>query len=193
LVTESTAPERPVGRAQRADAVRNRERLLEVALRVLSENGDAPLDAIARAAGVGSGTLYRHFPTRESLIEAVYQNELTVLCESAEQLLATQPPGDALRAWLHGFLDYATTKRGLADALRAVIATGANPFEHSRARILASLGMLLTAAANAGAVRADVEPFDVLTSVSGFALASSDPAQHERLLDLLLAGLAPVS
>jgi AcrR family transcriptional regulator len=180
-------------RTMRADAVRNRERLLEVALRVLSENGDAPLDAIAKAAGVGSGTLYRHFPTREALIEAVYQNELTQLCESAEQLLATNEPRAALRMWLHGFLDYATTKRGLADALRAVIATGANPFEHSRARILAALGLLLRAGAEAGLVRPDVEPFDVLTTVSGFALASSDPAQHERLLDLLIAGLAPVA
>lgn len=178
-------------RTMRADAVRNRQRLLEVALRVLSENGDAPLDAIARAAGVGSGTLYRHFPSREALIEAVYQNELTQLCESAEHLLATHDPRAALRAWLHGFLDYATTKRGLADALRAVIATGANPFEHSRARILAALGTLLAAGMTAGAVRPDVEPFDVLTTVSGFALASSDPAQHERLLDLLIAGLTP--
>jgi AcrR family transcriptional regulator len=177
----------------RADAVRNRQRLLEVALRVLSENGDAPLDAIAKAAGVGSGTLYRHFPTREALIEAVYQNELTSLCESAEELLATTEPGAALRAWLHGFLDYATTKRGLADALRAVIATGVNPFEHSRARMLAALETLLSAAARAGVVRADVLPLDVLTTVSGFSLASSDSAQHERLLDLLLAGLAPTT
>ncbi len=177
----------------RADAVRNRERLLEVALRVLSENGDAPLDAIAKAAGVGSGTLYRHFPSREALIEAVYQNELTQLCESADELLATKDARAALRTWLHGFLDYATTKRGLADALRAVIATGANPFEHSRARILAALGALLSAGVEAAVVRPEVEPFDVLTTVSGFALASSDPAQHERLLDLLIAGLAPAA
>jgi AcrR family transcriptional regulator len=177
----------------RADAVRNRQRLLEVALHVLSENGDAPLDAIAKAAGVGSGTLYRHFPTREALIEAVYQNELTSLCESAEQLLATTDARSALRAWMHGFLEYATTKRGLAGALQAVIATGTNPFEHSRARILAALSALLTAAAAANVVGADTEPFDVLTSLSGFALASSDPAQHERLLDLLIAGLAPAA
>lgn len=178
-------------RAVRADAQRNRQLLLEVALRVFSENGDAPLDAIAKAAGVGSGTLYRHFPTREALIEAVYQNELTSLCASAEEMLAAQEPRAALREWMHNFLDYATTKRGLADALRAVIATGANPFENSRARILAALGSLLTAASTAGVVRADVDPFDVLTSLSGFALASSDPVQHERLLDLLLAGLVP--
>ena len=184
-MTESTV------RPMRADAVRNRERLLEVALGVLSENGDAPLDAIAKAAGVGSGTLYRHFPTREALIEAVYQNELTSLCDSADQLLLTEAPRDALRAWMHGFLDYATTKRGLADALRAVIATGVNPYEHSRARMLAALEALLTAAAKAGVVRADVQPLDVLTSLSGFSLASSDAAQHERLLDLLLAGLSP--
>lgn len=184
-MTESTV------RPMRADAVRNRQRLLEVALGVLSENGDAPLDAIARAAGVGSGTLYRHFPTREALIEAVYQNELTHLCESADQLLLIERPREALRAWLRGFLDYATTKRGLADALRAVIATGVNPFENSRARMLTALETLLAAAVRDGAVRADVASIDVLTTVSGFSLASSDPAQHERLLDLLLAGLAP--
>jgi AcrR family transcriptional regulator len=187
-VTDTVAAGRPL----RADAARNRARLLEVALRVLSENGDAPLDAIAKAAGVGSGTLYRHFPTREALIEAVYQNELTSLCESADQLRLTESPRDALRAWMHGFLHYATTKRGLADALRAVIATGVNPYEHSRARMLAALEMLLSGAARAGVVRADVDPHDVLTTLSGFSLASSDPAQHERLLDLLLAGLAPV-
>jgi AcrR family transcriptional regulator len=175
----------------RADAVRNRQRLLEVALRVLSENGDAPLDAIAKAAGVGSGTLYRHFPTREALIEAVYQNELTQLCESADPLVATLPPAEALRAWMRAFLDYATTKRGLADALRAVIASGANPFEHSRARMLAAFRTVLDNATAAGVVRGDVEPFDVLTTLNGFALASSDPAQHERLLALLIAGLAP--
>ena len=180
-------------RPMRADAVRNRQRLLEVALGVLSENGDAPLDAIAKAAGVGSGTLYRHFPTREALIEAVYQNELTHLCESAEELLLTESPRAALRGWLKGFLDYATTKRGLADALRAVIATGVNPFENSRARMLAALETLLAAAVKDGAVRPDVLALDVLTTVSGFSLASSDPAQHERLLDLLLAGLAPAS
>jgi AcrR family transcriptional regulator len=186
-VTQHTAPER----ALRADAQRNRQRLLEVALRVLSENGDAPLDAIAKAAGVGSGTLYRHFPTREALIEAVYQNELTALCASADHLLASTDARTALRTWLHSFLDYATTKRGLADALRAVIATGVNPFENSRARMLAALEALLGAAVEAGVVRADVQSIDVLTTVSGFSLASSDPEQHERLLDLLLAGLAP--
>ncbi|MGW5257686.1 TetR/AcrR family transcriptional regulator [Streptomyces sp. NPDC004012] len=161
-----------------------------MALRAFSEGGaDVSLDAIAREAGVGSGTLYRHFPTREALVEAVYHSELTRLCESAGELLATAAPREALRAWMGGFLHYARTKLGLADALGALIASGANPYEHSRARILTALTELLESAATEGSVRDDLAPFDVLTSLSGIALASTDPAQHERLLDLLMDGL----
>lgn len=179
-----------VDRPLRADAQRNRQRLLEVALRAFSEGGaDVSLDAIAREAGVGSGTLYRHFPTREALVEAVYQKELTQLCESAGELLGTATPQEALRRWMGGFLHYARTKLGLADALGVLIASGANPYEHSRARILAALTELLEAAIAEGVVRDDLAPFDVLTSLSGIALASADPGQHERLLDLLMDGL----
>ncbi|MDT0469106.1 TetR/AcrR family transcriptional regulator [Streptomyces gibsoniae] len=177
-------------RPLRADAQRNRRRILEVALRAFSEGGaDVPLDAIAREAGVGSGTLYRHFPTREALVEAVYHNELGQLCESADELLATATAQEALRTWMGGFLHYARTKLGLADALGVLIASGANPYEHSRARILAALTELLEAAIVEGSVRDDLAPFDVLTSLSGIALASTDPQQHERLLDLLVDGL----
>jgi AcrR family transcriptional regulator len=179
-----------VDRPLRADAQRNRQRLLEVALRAFTAGGaDVSLDAIAREAGVGNATLYRHFPTREALVEAVYHNELTQLCASASELLAKATPREALRTWTGGFLHYARTKLGLADALGALIASGANPYEHSRARILAALTELLEAAIAAGEVRNDLAPFDVLTSLSGIALASADPDQHERLLDLLMDGL----
>jgi AcrR family transcriptional regulator len=181
-------PDRPL----RADAQRNRRRILEVALRAFSADGaDVPLDAIAREAGVGSGTLYRHFPTREALVAAVYDNELAQLCASVDELLATTAPREALRTWMDGFLNYARTKLGLADALGALIATGVNPYEHSRTRILAALTELLDAATADGQVRNDLAASDVLTSLSGIALASTDPDQHQRLLDLLMDGLEP--
>ena len=101
------------------------------------------LDAIAKDAGVGIGTLYRHFPTREALVEAAYRNELARLCDAAADLLATLPPDAALRAWMDRFVDYMTTKRGMADALRAVIASGGNPYAQSRDRLIAAITTLL--------------------------------------------------
>jgi len=110
----------PGGRALRADAQRNRERLLAVAARAFSAEGpEVTLESVAREAGVGIGTLYRHFPTREALVEAAYRNELTRLCEAAGELLAAEPPDLATRAWMDRFIDYMATKRGMAEALRA--------------------------------------------------------------------------
>ena len=122
--------------ALRADAQRNRERLLEVAARVFSQAGpDVTLEAIAREAGVGIGTLYRHFPTREALVDAAYRNELARLCDSVDDLLREFAPDKALRAWMDHFVDYMTTKRGMGDALRALIASGGDPFSESRVRL----------------------------------------------------------
>ena len=179
-------------RTLRADAQRNRDRLLEVAARVFASGQDAPLEAIAREAGVGIGTLYRHFPTREALVEATYRNELARLCDAADDLLGTLPPDQALRAWMDRFVDYMTTKRGMAEALRAVIASGGNPFAHSRDRMTTALGLLLRAGAGAGTLRADTDPADVLAGLSGVSLAAGEPAQRAqagRLLDLLVDGL----
>jgi AcrR family transcriptional regulator len=180
-------------RPLRADAQRNRDRLLEVAVRAFSQDGpDVTLDAIAKEAGVGIGTLYRHFPTREALVEAAYRSELARLCDGVPGLLAAMPADQALRAWMDRFVDYMTTKRGMADALRAVIASGGNPYEQSRGRLTAAITALLTAAADAGTLRRDVAPADVLASVSGVSLAAGDPAQRDqagRLLDLLMDGL----
>jgi AcrR family transcriptional regulator len=186
----TTTGERPL----RADAQRNRDRLLHAAVRAFSQAGatEATLDAIAKDAGVGIGTLYRHFPTREALIEAAYRNELARLCDAAPELLETTPPDRALRQWMDRFVDYMTTKRGMADALRAVVASGGNPFAESLDRLTAAVTTLVKAGSAAGTVRDDVDPRDVLASLSGVTLAAGAPDQRDtagRILDLLMDGL----
>ncbi len=180
-------------RPLRADARRNRDRLLAVAVRAFSEDGpDVTLESIARDAGVGIGTLYRHFPTREALVEAAYRNELGRLCDAAADLLQAGPPDQATRVWMDRFIDYMTTKRGMADALRALIASGGDPFAQSRGRLLGAITTLLAAGAAAGTMRGDVEPGDVLASLSGVSLAAGEPGQRDqarRMLDLLMDGL----
>jgi AcrR family transcriptional regulator len=180
-------------RPLRADARRNRDRLLDAALRAFSDSGpDATLEAIARDAGVGIGTLYRHFPTREALIEATYRNELARLCDAAPDLLADLPPDKALRDWMDRFVDYMVTKHGLSDALHAVIASGGNPFAQSRDRMTTAVTTLLDAGAAAGTVRSDVAPSDVLAGISGVLLVAGEPDRRDqagRLLDLLMDGL----
>jgi AcrR family transcriptional regulator len=180
-------------RRLRADAQRNRERLLDAAVQAFSHEGaDVTLDAIAKDAGVGIGTLYRHFPTREALVEAAYRNELARLCDAASDLLEALPPDQAMRMWMDRFVDYMTTKRDMADALGAVIASGGNPYSQSRDRLLAAVTALLEAGAAAGTLRSDVEPGDVLTSLSGVSMAAAAPTQRDRagrVLDLLMDGL----
>jgi AcrR family transcriptional regulator len=180
-------------RALRADAQRNRDRILGVAARAFSQDGpEVTLDAIAKQAGVGIGTLYRHFPTREALIDAAYRAELARLCDSVDTLLRDLPPDQALRTWMERFIDYMTTKRGMADALRALIASGGNPFSESRDRLTAAMTTLLHAGVAAGTLRSDVEPDDVLIGLSGVSLATTDPdrrKQADRLLDLMMDAL----
>jgi AcrR family transcriptional regulator len=180
-------------RPLRADARRNRDAVLAAAVHAFSAEGpDVTLEAVAAAAGVGIGTLYRHFPTRDALVEAAYRNELERLCDSADELLATLPPEQAVREWMERFVDYAVTKRGMSDALRALIAAGGNPFAHSRDRMLGALGSLLDAAAAAGRVRADVAPADLLATLGGVSMAAGDAAGREqarRVLDLVMDGL----
>ncbi|MEU9616529.1 MULTISPECIES: helix-turn-helix domain-containing protein [Streptomyces] len=181
------------GRPLRADARRNREKILSAAVRVFAEEGlEAHLERIAKEAGVGSGTLYRNFPTREALIEAAYRNELSRLCEAASELLAAMPPREALRAWMGRFIDYATAKLGMAEALRAVVDSGVNPYAHSRELIMTALTSLMDAARAAGAIRSDVSPAVMFAALTGVAIASGKPEereQAERLLDLTLDGL----
>ncbi|MBE1485786.1 TetR/AcrR family transcriptional regulator [Plantactinospora soyae] len=188
--------ERPL----RADAQRNRDRLLDAAVRAFSQEGpEATLDAIAKDAGVGIGTLYRHFPTREALVEAAYRNELDRLCDAAAELLQSMPPDEAIRAWMDRFIDYMTTKRGMADALRALIASGGDPYAHTLDRMTTAISSLLSAGAAAGTIRSDVEPGDVLASIGGISLAIGELGRRDqagRLLDLLMDGLryrAPIA
>jgi AcrR family transcriptional regulator len=189
---EATVPDTTI-KPLRADAQRNRTRLLEAAVHAFSQDGpEVTLDCIAKDAGVGIGTLYRHFPTRESLVEAAYRNELDRLCDAATDLGQELAPDIAMRTWMDRFVDYMTTKRGMSEALHCVIASGGNPFSHSRDRMTDAVTALLHAGTAAGKIRADVEPVDVLASLSGVTLAAGDPAQRDqarRLLDLLMDGL----
>lgn len=180
-------------RPLRADARRNRDKILASAMRVFAEEGlDAHLERIAKDAGVGSATLYRNFPTREALVEAVYRNEVVQLCDAVPGLLAAHPPWEALHAWTRLFLDYITAKFGLADALRAIAATGGNPYGHSRDMVLAAITDLMDACAAAGTMRTDISPADLFAALEGIAHTSASPErrhQAERLLTLTLDGL----
>ncbi|MFB2596258.1 TetR/AcrR family transcriptional regulator [Herbiconiux sp. P17] len=190
-------------RAPRADARANRERLLAAAAGAFAADGPAAsLKDIAKEAGVGIGTLYRHFPTRESLIEAAHESELTQLCASVDALLGSATtPDDALRIWLGHWIEYLRAKDGLARALRATAdgdaADGAPhrgsgvTFLGARALALDAVGRLLAAGVRDGSVRADVDPLDVLVAGNGIALAALTPAQADRLLAYLLDALRP--
>lgn len=184
---------REAGRPLRADAQRNRDKILAAAVRMFTEEGlDAHFERIAREAGVGTGTLYRNFPTREALIEAAYRNEVARLCDAVPELLATLPPREALRAWMRRFIDYATAKLGMAEALRTVVASGGNPYADSHEMIQGALSSLLEAGVTAGVIRSDLRPTDLFAALAGIALTSASPEQREqaeRLLDLLLDGL----
>jgi AcrR family transcriptional regulator len=177
----------------RADAHRNRQRLLEVARRSFSAGGDrVTLERIARDAGVGIGTLYRHFPTREALVEAVHRAELTRLCASATELLAAHEPDAALRIWMDRFADYVAAKREMADALRALIAAGAITSSQIREQMSAAVQLMLDAGAAADTLRADVRAEDVVASLVGTFLACGQPEQRDqakRMLDLLMDAL----
>jgi AcrR family transcriptional regulator len=180
--------ERPL----RHDAVRNRDRLIGAAVRALTRDPDAPLALIAKEAGVGIGTLYRHFPTRATLIEASYRLELVRLCAAATELLQAMPADVALRCWMDQVIDYLATKHGMAEAMLAVISSDGDPFAASREGLLVAVDTLLEAGTATSGLRDDVDPADVLTSLSGVSLAAGTPEQREqagRLLDLLLDGL----
>jgi AcrR family transcriptional regulator len=174
----------------RADARRNREALLHAAAAGFTAGDDPTLEKIARDAGVGIGTLYRHFPTREALVEAVYRTELAAVCAIVDDLLATYESAAALRVWMDRYAEFVTTKRGMADTFRAMVADGtvATP----RASIGSAVGTLLAAGALAGTLRADVDPDDVVTLLVGVFVAtegSDDRARLGRLLDLVASGL----
>jgi AcrR family transcriptional regulator len=193
VATEPTLTEAPA-KAMRADARENREKLLHAASEHFGAGGpDVSLELIARTAGVGIGTLYRHFPTREALIEAVYRNEVDQLCDSVAVLLAELPPDAALAEWMERFVVYLTTKRGLSGALKSVAASQSDLFPTTRERLVAAIGELLDAGIAAGRVRPDADAEDVLIAVNGVWTIAGEgeqwAARARRVVRLLIDGL----
>jgi AcrR family transcriptional regulator len=180
-------------RKPRADAVRNRERLIEAAKQAFTEDGaDVSLDAIAKRAGVGIGTLYRHFPTRDAVVEAVYRREVGQLAEAAETLSRARPAGEALDAWLRLFVDYMATKRVIAPAIAALPGGPSALYETSGSMLRQSLTLLLERAIASGDVRADIEPDDMMQALSGIAYGAATPGWKTRalrLIEVLMNGL----
>jgi AcrR family transcriptional regulator len=183
-------PFRVEQRSPRKDAQRNRERLVQAATEAFAAGADTVrLEDVAKAADVGIGTLYRNFPSREALVEEVYRSELSRLCAGAERLLRTREPVDALRTWLRRYQAFVRTKAGMAEALRAVIASGAITSTQTREQLSGAIGTLLSAGVAGGTMRADVRPEDVAASLAGVMLAAPSPAQATRMLDLLVEGV----
>lgn len=182
-------------RKPRADSLRNREQLLEAAKAAFADIGaEAPLEEIARRAGVGIGTLYRNFPSREALTAAVYQREVEQLTASAERLLATRPAGQALEAWLNLLVDYMATKRVIAPALRASAGEGGQVYAASGAAITDAIERLARAAGASGDIRADLRPEDLYRMLVGVSHGYDQPdweASARRLIAILMAGLKP--
>jgi AcrR family transcriptional regulator len=177
----------------RSDAKRNRERLLVAATDAFREADEqVSLEGVAKRAGVGIGTLYRHFPTREDLVEAVYLSELDRLLASGADLLAAEPPDLALRVWMDRFADWAAGKQGMMETLRAMFASGAIVRSEMQERLAATIADFLAAGAAAGTLRGDVEAPDVLRSLIGLITVGGsgpDRSSLDRTLDLLLDGL----
>ncbi|SDS16671.1 TetR/AcrR family transcriptional regulator [Microlunatus soli] len=187
----------PEPQPTRADAVRNREQLLTVAARAFAgTDADTSMRAIARQAGVGIGTLYRHFPTRESLVEAVYRDQVAGLVNGAQQFLAEVSPAEALRRWMDLFGAWIATKGGMLDTMLAMIESGDLAHARTRDDILTAITAMLDAGRTSGDLRADVSAEEVAAVLIGiFTVAhQSGPAvRTDRLLDILLDGLRPAS
>jgi AcrR family transcriptional regulator len=189
VLQEVTTSVVPFGQA---GTVLNHDRLLDAAARAFAREGvGASLKAIAQDAGVGIGTLYRRFPTRETLVEATYRNEVARLCAVAPELLQASPATEALRTWMDRFVDFMATKQGMADVLRAVLVSHADIMQ-TRALLADALATHLTAGAAEEMVRSDLDPMDVLMGLGGVTLIAGESDQRDlagRLLDLLMDGL----
>jgi AcrR family transcriptional regulator len=189
---DAPAPSAP--RKPRADAARNRAVLLDTAKRVFGDKGPAAsLDEIAKAACLGIGTLYRHFPTRDALVEEVYRTETIQLAAAADTLLATQPPVEALRQWLFLFIDYFKTKKIMAAAISAAAGGSATLYAISGSLLNDTIAMLAARAVQSGAIHMTVEPIDLLRAISGVATMSTGPGGEEnarQLINILIAGMA---
>ncbi len=177
----------------RADAQRNRAKLVEVASQAFADRGaDASLEEIARRAGVGIGTLYRHFPTREHLVEVVYRRELELLSGAASELLADNAPDIALDKWMHRFVTYMAAKRGMASSLKLLFTSNSAPFTDGTTVMTAAFDQLLRAAIRAGTVKDDLEASDVLYTLFAIYTIPDAPDWRERahkIVRLIMDGL----
>lgn len=176
----------------RADALRNRAKLLTAAADAFATQGvEVALEDIAAAAGVGIGTLYRNFPTREDLVLAVYADQVSALEQRSQELPAQLPPADALHEWMRGFVGFYAVKRGMVNLLRSMQSTNQTPFEGTREKLLASANRVLQPAIDAGAVRPDVSAGEITRALGGICLAATDNAEDTALplVDLIFDGL----
>jgi AcrR family transcriptional regulator len=180
-------------RKPRADSARNRQLLIDTAKAAFADVGlNVSLEEIARRAGVGIGTLYRHFPSREAVVEAVYRYEVEQLAEAAPQLLKSSPPDEALHRWMHLFVDYIATKRLIAPSLGAALAESSALRVNSAALISQAVATLVKRAADSGQVRKDIAPSDLLRAMVGVSYGNPDEAWEasaRRLIDVLMDGL----
>lgn len=186
-----SAPRKP-----RTDSQRNRERILEAAKQAFTRSGaTASLDDIAKQAGVGAGTLYRHFPTRDDLLEAVYRTEVERLAAAERRFAETLPPVEALRAWMLLFVDYIATKKIIAPALNTMVGGPAKVFEASYAQVWEAIRALVKRAIKSGDIRTDLEPLDLLRALIGVSNVATSPDWQQsakRLVDILVLGSRPV-
>jgi AcrR family transcriptional regulator len=186
---------KPLERKPRTDAQRNRERILGVAKEAFTRRGaNASLDDIAKEAGVGAGTLYRHFPNRDALIEAVYRTEVEKLAAAQRKFTETMPPIEALRAWMLLFVDYIAAKHIIAPALNTIVGGAAKLYEGSRGRIQEAINALVKRAIKSGDIRDDLDPFDLLRALIGVSNVASTPDWQQsarRLVDILISGSRP--
>jgi AcrR family transcriptional regulator len=189
------APRKP-RRKPRIDALRNRERILDLAKDAFTLFGaSASLDDIAKQAGVGAGTLYRHFPTRDALIEAVYRSEVEKLAAAQRKFSQTMTPMDALRAWMLLFVDHIAAKQIIAPALNSVIGGPLKLYESSHDLIRGAIDALVEHAIRSGDIRRDLEPFDLLRALIGISHVAAGPGWQQsarRLVDILITGSRPV-
>jgi AcrR family transcriptional regulator len=181
------------GRKPRADGQRNRERLMQAAKAAFADAGaEVSLEEIARRAGVGIGTLYRHFPTRDAIVEAVYRREVQQLAGAAARLLGEVSPGEALHRWMRLFVDYIATKKVIASALGALAGGTADLYAASGAQLSGAMSLLVERAAAVGDIRADADPADLQRALVGFTYGAASPGWQPgalRLIELLMDGL----
>jgi len=179
-------------RKPRADAQLNRQRILQIAKEAFARSGaNASLDDIAKQARVGPGTLYRHFPTRDVLIEAVYRAEVEKLAAAQRELSGKLPPVEALRAWMLLFVDHIAAKHIIAPALNTLVGGPSKLYESSRAQISGAIDALVERAVKSGDIRKDLDPFDLLRALVGVANVASSPDWQQsarRLVDILISG-----